>query len=75
MLRIIITFLISLATALPAPNFVGPAPVNFIDEKESTGSSMGKRALGGVRVSDGKNFTGHPWYGVYAINDCIALND
>ena len=75
MLQIIMAFLISLAAALPAPTLIGPAPVNFIDEKESTGSSIQQRTLGGVRVSDGKNFTGHPWYGVYPINECIALHD
>lgn len=72
MLSIIITALISLAMAIPAPKFQGPAPVNFIDKTES---SVEKRALGGVRLADGKNFTGHVWYGVYALNDCIALND
>jgi hypothetical protein len=75
MLHIIIMFLVSFAAALPAPTFVGPAPVNFIEGTESTGSNMAKRTRGGVRISDGKNFTGHPWYGVYPINECIALND
>lgn len=75
MLSIIVTALIALAMAIPAPKFLGPAPVNFIDKTEKADSSVAKRALGGVRLSDGKNFTGHVWYGVYALNDCIALND
>ena len=71
----IIATLISLAVTLPAPAFMGPAPLNFIYKETSKGASIEKRTLGGVRLSDGANFTGHVWYGVYPINECIGLND
>ena len=72
---IIISILITLCVARPAPTLQGPAPVNLIDKAEKSDATIEKRELGGVRLSNGKNFTGSPWYGVYAINDCIALND
>jgi hypothetical protein len=75
MYSMIIATIISLAIALPAPAFMGPAPVNFIDKEASKDVSIEKRNLGGVRLSDGANFTGHVWYGIYPINECIGLND
>ena len=77
MFSIIIAFLISLASALPAPvsDFTGPAPYNFISDSSSKNSGLEKRNLGGVRLSDGANFTGHVWYGIYPLNECIGLND
>jgi hypothetical protein len=72
----IIASLISLAIAFPTTNFANPAPYNFIDDKtESTSSTISKRNIGGVRLSDGANFTEHVWYGIYPLNECIGLGD
>jgi hypothetical protein len=76
MYSIIFASLIVLAIALPTTNFLNPAPYNFIDDKpESTSSTVSKRNIGGVRLSDEPNFTGHVWYGIYPLNECIGLGD
>ncbi|KAK3705024.1 hypothetical protein LTR37_013541 [Vermiconidia calcicola] len=72
----LITAIFSLATFISAApttssSFKAPAPFAVIDET----SQLSKRNIGGVRLSDGANFTGHVWYGIYPLNDCIGLND
>ena len=63
---------LSLATSVIAvPTLHYPAPYNFIAED----SSLEKRNIGGVRLSDGADFTGHVWYGIWQLNECISLND
>lgn len=53
------------------PTFKSPGPYEFID----IDTSLHKRNVGGVRLSDGKNFTGHVWYGIWPLNECVSLND
>lgn len=81
----------TLASPAPAPaagaaTFNDPAPYDFISLTaagkiapdsltDGTSSDLSKRNLGGVRMSDGANFTGHVWYGIYPLNTCVDLRD
>ena len=58
-------------TAAAIPTLNTPTPYNFNDSR----SLVDKRNVGGVRLSDGLNFTGHVWYGVWPLNECISLGD
>ena len=70
---LILASLVSLA--ITAPTFQHPTPYDLIADGSTTQPSITKRIVGGVRLSDGANFTGHVWYGVYPLNHCIGLND
>lgn len=68
--------------AAPTPSPLNsPAPFDFISltaaGKLSTPgtSQLTKRNIGGVRMSDGADFTGTVWYGIYPLNTCIDLRD
>ena len=80
--------LATLAAPAPAPaaeaSFNAPAPYDFISlaaagknipSDFTTTTGLAKRNLGGVRMSDGANFTGHVWYGAFPLNTCIDLRD
>ena len=61
------------APALSKRDFIPPEP--YIDSEDvSASTNLQKRNVGGVRLSDGKDFSGHVWYGVVPLAECIALN-
>ena len=78
-LQALLATLVSLAvitTSTPTPKFKLPAPLDLVPTVHKPNSNaLEKRTLGGVRLSDGANFTDHVWYGVYPLNDCIDLGD
>ncbi len=70
--------LLALTAAAPtsSPSFGEPAPFSFIGDSPSIAgkaSALSKRNIGGVRLADGKDFSGHVWYGIYPLNQCINL--
>jgi hypothetical protein len=71
------TLLFAFADAAPSTDskFKLPVPFNYISASRTREhvSSMEKRAIGGVRIATGENFTGQVWYGNWGVNDCIDL--
>ena len=61
------------AAAPTTPAFQEPAPFELIAASSSNTDALSKRNIGGVRLSDGINFTGHVWYGIFPLDQCINL--
>lgn len=85
LLTLLLTLLtiITLTLSAPAPAaaaFRVPAPFDFISlaaagKTANLPTNFNKRNVGGVRMSDVPDFTGHVWYGIYPLNTCIDLRD
>jgi hypothetical protein len=75
MLLTALLFACSYAAPSTDSKFKLPVPFNYISASRTKEhvSSMEKRAIGGVRLATGKNFTGQVWYGNWGVNDCIDL--
>lgn len=69
----LLTLSTSIFSAPGKRGFQPPTPYNYINA-DSTSTGLQKRNVGGVRLSDGADFTGNVWYGIMPLADCIALN-